>query len=138
MRQLVFLLSQKSPNSRLRGNFFLLRKSASCRPEINPNVNPALKNFSARHFIPEDKFLEGLPLLLIAMFNEIKIDFFPPPTSACAYNFFALIIKNEGYFVALSICFLSNFFLELIVCGSINSSMTNPFCLSEEKISSKV
>jgi len=45
---------------------FCLRQSASCRPEINPNVNPALKNFSARRFTPEDKFLEGLPLLLIA------------------------------------------------------------------------
>ena len=63
----------RSSNSRLRGNFFLLRKSASCRPEINPNVNPALKNFSARHLIPEDKFLEGLPLLLIAMFEKIEI-----------------------------------------------------------------
>jgi hypothetical protein len=61
----------RSSNSRLRGNFFLLRKSASCRPEINPNVNPALKNFSARRFAPEDKFLEGLPLLIIPMLNSI-------------------------------------------------------------------
>jgi len=50
----------------------LLRKSASCRPEISPNVNPALKNFSARHFVPEDKFLEELQLLLIAMLISIS------------------------------------------------------------------
>jgi hypothetical protein len=66
-----FSFQEKSLNSRLRGNFFLLRKSASCRTEISPNVNPALKNFSARRFAPEDKFLEGLPLLLIAMLSEI-------------------------------------------------------------------
>jgi len=31
---------------------------------ISPNINPALKNISARHFIPEDKFLEGMILAL--------------------------------------------------------------------------
>ena len=74
-RKLLFQLVPhfvRSSNSRLRGNFFLLRKSASCRTEISPNVNPALKNFSARHFVPEDKFLEGLTLLLIAMLCLIQ------------------------------------------------------------------
>jgi hypothetical protein len=73
-----FSFQEKSLNSRLRGNFFLLYKSALCRPEINPNVNPALKNFSACHFIPEDKFLEGLPLLLIPMLNSIGFSIFSP------------------------------------------------------------
>ena len=87
-----------SGNSRLRGNFFLLRKSASCRPEINPNVNPALKNFSARRFAPEDKFLEGLPLLLIAInikvienrINELENKF----QKQKEQNFFYLIKKH--------------------------------------------
>jgi len=68
----------RSSNSRLRGNFFCLRQSASCRTEISPNVNPALKKFSA--LFHEENFFEEieLPLSPMVMSNQevISLIFF--------------------------------------------------------------
>ncbi len=47
-------------------------KDEILRLGISQNFAPALKKSSASHFVPEDKFLEGLPLLLITMLNSIK------------------------------------------------------------------